>query len=452
LEIYDHLRFFICLQFRNFPREKEIVMSQSHAPAVRYSRLVNHSPVFYGWVILVVSTLGIIMTAPGQTYAVSIFIEYFIADLGISRSMVSTLYTVGTLVGSFALPVVGRQIDRRGPRLVMTLIVLFFGLACIYMGFVVNALMLGLGFVLVRMLGQGSLGLVSNNVINQWWVHRRGTMMGISGLVVALLGVGAFPGLINWLIPVYGWQTTYVLLGLLLLVGFAPLVLTFVRDQPEQYGLQPDGFILNTADEATLKINANEEHWTLPAARRTLAFWVMALGIASIAMLGTGLFFHMVSIFKDNGLDSTTAAWVYVPIALTTAVVNLGSGVLVDRIAVRILLALALFLQTTSLLLAQVLEGAEMAFLYGVILGATMGLMGMVNSVGWAKYFGRQHLGSITGVTTTILILGSALGPMPFGIARDWLGSYNWALTIAALIPLALGIASLLVKQPKKSN
>jgi cyanate permease len=92
-----------------------------------------------------------------------------------------------------------------------------------------------------------------------------------------------------------------------------------------------------------------------------------------------------------------------------------------------------------------------MAFLYGVILGATMGLMGMVLSVGWAKYFGRKHLGSISGMATSILIIGSALGPMPFGIARDWLGSYNWILTISAVIPLGLGIASLFVGQPKKS-
>jgi cyanate permease len=169
-------------------------------------------------------------------------------------------------------------------------------------------------------------------------------------------------------------------------------------------------------------------------------------------MLGTGLFFHMVSIFNDNGLDSATAAWVYAPIALTTALVRLGGGVLIDRIAVRILLAAALFLQTASLLMAQYLQGIEMAFLYGIILGATMGLMGMVLSVGWAKYFGRKHLGSISGMATTILIIGSSLGPMPFGIARDWLGSYHWVLTISAVIPLGLGMASLFVGQPEKSG
>ena len=176
-------------------------MSQVHAPAIRYSRVVNQAPVYYGWVILLMGTLGMIMTSPGQTYAVSIFIEYFINDLGISRSMVSLLYTIGTLGGSFTLPLVGRQIDRRGPRIMMTLIAFLFGLACIYMGFVGGAIMLGLGFFLIRMLGQGSLGLVSNNVMNQWWVRRRGTVIGLSGMLVALFRSA-------WRIVLSRWATT----------------------------------------------------------------------------------------------------------------------------------------------------------------------------------------------------------------------------------------------------
>jgi len=427
-------------------------MSQLQASTIRYSRLVNQSPIFYGWIILLMGTLGMIMTSPGQTYAVSIFIEHFITDLGISRGLVSTLYTIGTLVGSFVLPLVGRQIDRRGPRLVMVFITLLFGLACVYMGFVSNAVTLGLGFIFIRMLGQGSLGLVSNNVINQWWVQRRGAMVGLSGLLVSLVGLGAIPGVINWLIPLYGWRTTYMLLGLVLIVGFTPLVLLFVRDQPELYGLQPDGRLPDPMPEATAATGANEENWTLPEARRTLSFWVLGLGLAAIAMLSTGLFFHMVSIFTDNGLDATTAAWVYLPIAVTTALVNLGSGVLADRISVRILMAAALLLQTTSLFMAQYLHGMEISFLYGVVLGATMGLMSTAHGVGWAKYFGRKYLGSITGVGTTILIVGAALGPMPLGIARDWLGSYNLALTLCAVIPFSLAVASLLVGQPSKSS
>jgi len=96
------------------------------------------------------------------------------------------------------------------------------------------------------------------------------------------------------------------------------------------------------------------------------------------------------------------------------------------------------------------LQGPEMALLYGVIIGTMLGLVRIVGSVMWAIYFGRQHLGSITGVTTTISVVGTALGPMPLGIARDLLGSYNTALTVSAALPLLLGIISLFGRKPQR--
>lgn len=53
---------------------------------------------YYGWVILVVGALGGVLTSPGQTYAFSAFLDHFITDLGLSRSLVSTLYTAIAMV------------------------------------------------------------------------------------------------------------------------------------------------------------------------------------------------------------------------------------------------------------------------------------------------------------------------------------------------------------------
>ena len=417
--------------------------------------LIQKTPFFYGWVILVVGTIGLTMTSPGQTYAVSIFIEYFINDLSLSRSLVSTLYTVGTLTGSFALPFVGRQIDRRGPRLMVVLISIAFGLACIYMGFVQNAIMLGLGFVAIRMLGQGSLSVVSQIVINQWWVRRRGLVMGLAGLFFALLGLGLFPNLINWLIPIYSWRTTYMILGVLLFLIMAPLGALFFRDRPERYGLKPDGVddqvaLEKVAGEDTAVSILAEEEWTVSEVVRTPAFWNISLGIAAIAMLSTGLFFHMISIFDDNQLSASVAASVYVPIAVTTALVNVVGGYLIDRIAARYLLATSLFLQAVCLWMVQYVTGVEVAFMYGMVLGATSGLSRIVGSVVWADYFGRRHLGSITGLATPIGVAGTAFGPLLFGVGRDVMGTYNTVLLVSAMLPLVLGIAALLLRKPQK--
>jgi sugar phosphate permease len=417
--------------------------------AARSSRLVSGAPVFYGWIIMLAGSFGLIMTSPGQTYSVSIFIESFIADLGVSRSVVSTLYTAGTLLGSLAQPIFGRQIDRRGSRYMVVVIAGIFGLACIYMGFVSSAIMLGLGFTAIRMFGQGGLGLVCTNVMNQWWVRRRGTVLGISGVLLSMFGLGGFPNLINWLIGQFGWRVTYVVLGISLLLIMTPLGWLLFRNKPEAYGLQPDGgHPVGALDEPRSRLA--EQNWLPSEAVRTSAYWILAAGLAAISMLATGLFFHMVSIFDDNGLSAAVAASVYVPIALTTAIANLGSGLLVNRVPLRVLLAVALFLQALSLWMAQFLRGAELALLYGLILGATMGLTRTVSSTAWAAYFGRRHLGSISGLSSTILVAGSALGPLPLGIARDVLGSYNQALAVLAVLPLLLAILAFFARRPSK--
>lgn len=406
------------------------------------SIIVEKTPFYYGWVILTAGTLGVIMTSPGQTYAVSIFIEHFISDLSLSRSLVSTLYAGGTLAGSMALAFVGRQIDRRGSRFMVVVIAAAFGLACFYMGSVRGPLMLALGFVAIRMLGQGSLMLVSQNVINQWWVGRRGAVMGLSGLFSAVLGLGAFPSLINWLIPQFGWRTTYGILGALLIGVMVPVGYLFFRERPEAYGLRPDG---ESESQAVAREASGTAEVTLTRseALRTPTFWIVAAGAMSVAMLSTALFFHMVSIFADNQLPATVAATVYAPISVTTALVTLTSGALLNRISVRYALAAGLFLLALAMGLVQVLSSVFLALLYGVILGASMGLFRIVSSVAWAHYFGRRHLGAIAGTASTIMIIGAAIGPIPLGVARDVLGSYNLALTILALIPALLGVVSL---------
>lgn len=417
---------------------------------IRHSRLVTEFPVFYGWAILVIGTLALIMTSPAQTYVVSIFIERFIEDLVLSRSLVSTLYTIGTLVGSLALPIVGRQIDRYGSRTMSVIVSVLFGLACIYMGTVRSAVMLGAGFIAIRMLGQGSLNLVSKTIINRWWMRRRGFVSGISGLAFSFLGIGVFPNLIHALIPRYGWRSTYQLLGGVLIVVMAPLGYLFFRRRPEVYGLRPDNASA-LKDGAEVPTSAvDEKSWTVEEALRTAPFWVASGGMALLAMLVTGLFFHMVSIFEDNGLPAGVAASVYVPISIATALVNLAGGYLADRLPVRWLLAAALFCQSAVLVMAQFLVSPVVASLYGILLGTASGLMGMVSSVIWADYYGREHLGSITGVTSMILIVGSSLGPMPFGIARDALGSYDLALNVSAVFPFLLGVLSLFVGRPHR--
>ncbi len=204
------------------------------------SCVVSRTPFYYGWVVLLAATFGMLMTTPGQTLGVSIFLDRIMADLGLSRATVSLLYTVGTLAGSFSLPFIGRFIDRRGSRTAVIVISALFALACVWMGFVGSAVALLVGFILIRGLGQGALGLVSLHVINLWFVRRRGLAVGLSGLGMAL-ATALFPFVIEALIGAFGWRLAYVVLGGLVAVTILPLGAWLYRGRPELYGLEPDG-------------------------------------------------------------------------------------------------------------------------------------------------------------------------------------------------------------------
>lgn len=400
------------------------------------SRVIERTPFFYGWVVLAAGTFGMMMTTPGQTLGVSVFLDRIIADLGVSRSLVSLLYTAGTVAGSFALPFVGRVIDRRGPRVAVVVVAGLFALACGYMGMVRNVAMLLVGFVLIRGLGQGSLSLVSQHVVNLWFVRRRGLAVGLTGLGMAA-ATAFFPMVIDGLIQGYGWREAYALLGLSVAVTVLPAGALLFRSRPERYGLLPDG----PAGVARADGQAAEVNYSLAEARRTRTFWLFVAGNVTVSALTTGLIFHHFSIMAAGGLDRAAAARVFIPFGAVTAGANLVTGMLMDRVQPRFLLAGMLSAQAVALALAANM-GPGLVFVYGAVLGATLGIKGGVQGAVFAHYFGRRHLGAIKGTVSTIGVVGTALGPPLFALTRAAGGSYGPVLLACAVPTLILAVAS----------
>jgi hypothetical protein len=90
---------------------------------------VRNLPFYYGWVVLVVGSLGVLASIPGQTMGVSVFTDHLIGALKISRVGLSTAYMIGTLSSSLLIPFAGILYDRWGARIsaaVATLFLAFF--------------------------------------------------------------------------------------------------------------------------------------------------------------------------------------------------------------------------------------------------------------------------------------------------------------------------------------
>lgn len=408
-------------------------MGDEEAKKLLRSRTIARAPVFYGWIVLAAAIVGLIMTTPGQTLAVSVFLDLIIDDLGLSRSAVSTLFTIGTLASAALLPTFGRVIDRRGPRVSVVAIASLFALACAFMSVVGGLFTLMIGFILIRALGQGGLSLVSSHVVSIWFVRRRGLAVGLLGLGVAL-STATLPLVIERLIEGVGWRSAYFVLGGVVAAVMIPIGGTFFRAHPERYGLVPDGGLgYGTAP-------THEAAYRAADARRTLTFWLFVSGDFIISMLGTALVFHHYSIMAASGLDRVTAATIFIPLGVATAVTNLLTGYLMDRVRPRFLLSAMLLVQVGVLILATHVTGVPLLLAYGTLLGVAVGMRGTLADSAHAHFFGRRHIGSIRGTVFAITTVGSAVGPLVLALGLKASGSYGPVLFTCAVFTLIVAL------------
>lgn len=406
------------------------------------------SKFYYGWVIVIISGMGIFFSGPGQTFSNSVFIESYTKHLDLSHTTVSSIYSVATLLSGLLLFLIGRLVDQVGRRVMMTVAVLFLGIACFFNSIVAGPIMLFIGFFMVRYFGQGSLMLIPNTLVSQWFFKYRGRALSFASLG-GLAGAACFPPVINWLVEDYGWQSAWRILGAILILFFMPICYFFVRNRPEDVGLLPDG-----ADTDVNMNNGNklilEDSWSLGEAIRTKSFWFIMICGAIPAMIYTGITFHIFSILGERGIDRMTVAFVLSLIPITSFVCSLFAGFIVERVKANRMLSLTFVVSIFFPIILIFADSYAAIILFAIVWGVTQGFMNIPMGVIWPNYFGRQYLGSIQSITHAAVVLGSALGPFLFGWSYDRFGDYVNILIISAFIWGIGAILSFVATPPRR--
>ncbi len=415
------------------------------------------SPIFYGWIILFASIIGVLASAPGQTMGVSTFTDYLIENIKISRNQISTAYMIGTICSSLLLTWAGRQYDKFGARwtaiaaafiLAVALLLLsqsdrILGVFAVdYTSMAYNSvaiLLLIFLFFLLRFSGQGVLTMTSRNMLMKWFVARRGFANGIMSVFVAL-GFSIAPLTFDGLIQETSWRLAWVIMAGFLGIGFTLFAFLLFRDNPEDSGLIPDGE-KHRHREHKVTIRPFQE-FNLGEARSKLVFWLYVIPLAINAFYITGFTFHLISIFEVADMDREKALAIFIPISFLSVGISFIGGWISDRIKLKYLLYFFLSGELIALLsLANLNEGI---FYYGFILGHGMvnGLFNVLMSVTWPRFYGRKHLGSITGFVMSVTVFSSALAPVFYSLSYSWLGNYSYASFSLAFIVLILLVLS----------
>jgi len=386
---------------------------------------------FYGWYIVAIATAGAFL-AGGLTSQVffSVMLKPITADLGWTRTEVSGAIALGTLAGGILSPVSGALVDRFGPRLLAPAGALLVALALIAIASVESLIVFYGAFIVARGFSSATItGVVSQTLAVNWFRRKRGRVLGVTSMAVALGGsVGAVAA--QPIIDGPGWRTIFYVAPVLLLVFFALPALVVYRRRPEDIGLLPDGEPALEEGAGRQELMDAEVNWTVREAFRTRALWLLIISMVIGRLAGGAVSFHLVAYYTDKGMSAGVAATSISLYALFGAIASLIWGFLIERVPEKTLLIGASALSGASLLFMLPVQSAAPA----LILAAAFGLAGrgegpLVSSV-LAQFYGRESYGRILGLLSPFNMAALGLGPLVASLSFDLAGSYTIAFAL----------------------
>ena len=420
-------------------------------------------PFFYGWVIVFAATIGSIFSIPGQTMGFSVFTDVLIEELGLSRVQLSLAYCLGTVASGLTLPWLGRVLDRWGERRMAVASVLATGLVLFYLAncnLIIQSLgqalpaaaaafiVIGLGFYMIRAAAQGVLSMTCRNAIGKWFDHRRGLALAISGVLVSFSYSFAPRGL-DWLIDRYGYDGAWLRMGVVTIVIMGPIAWLLFRDTPEEAGLEMDGGKVASAAAANPDMQIHRE-FTRGEALRDYSFWVFNLTFSFYGLYATAFTFHILSLASEYQFAEERILSLFVPIAATSVLTNLVFGAINARLRLKWLLLVMNIgcLSATLGMLFLDKPGGVSAYVIGngIASGGFVSLTGIV----FPRFYGRLHLGAISGVNMSAMVIASGLGPLAFGLCQQFSGSYRGILVASVFVPTLLALLSLRADNPQR--
>ncbi|MBX3498779.1 MAG: MFS transporter [Alphaproteobacteria bacterium] len=400
-------------------------------------------PFFYGWVVLgCVCLAGFARQGPSVA-VLSIFVTPMTEHFGWSRTAIAGAVSVGGVLAAVISPIIGPMLDRQGARLVLTLAVLFSGIACMGLSLIQSLPVFYLVFCFARMIWAGPFDLGLYGALNAWFVAHRAFVTSIA-TVAQLGGLIALPLIAQFAIGAGDWRDGWIAVGAtVLIVGFVPSWLLLVR-RPEDVGLVPD----RLASAGTAATPA-EPRFSRVQAMRTPAFWLLSLYTVLVYPVQAGVSLHQVPHLIERGISPLVAASVVGVFSSLSAVATIGFGYLARRGPIRYSMALAAILLAAGSLGLIWVHGAWAAYLAAGAFGMGIGGVLTLLPIAWADYFGRESYGAIRGVALSLQVLAQAVGPVLSGMLRDGSGDYVRSLIVFGTLSALAVLAALAAQRPR---
>ena len=402
------------------------------------ARLARRLPFFYGWVVVGVVFVTMAICVNART-AFSLLFPPILDEFGWERGVTAGAFSFGFLVSALLSPLLGRLMDRRGPRFVMEagvaataagLLLATFASAPWHI-YLTLGLLVGAGTTFTGYTGQALF-------LPNWFARRRGLAMSIAFAGVGAGSIVLLPALQTF-VERNGWRAGCTVLGVVVLVVLLPLNL-LLRRRPQELGLAPDGDpnspeavqarrVANVVDPAWAAID-----WTLARAMRTARFWWIAVAYFAALFSWYAVQVHQTKYLVETGFGAGQAAWALGAVSLAGVPGQIALGWLSDRIGREIVWAIGsagFCITYAALLLLPSYPGIPLLYAMVVAQGALgYGLTSVIGAIP-AEIFEGKHYGPIFGTLMVSALAGGAAGPWFMGFVHDRTGQYTLAFWVA---------------------
>lgn len=395
---------------------------------------------FYGYIMVAAGFL-IMAIVIGAYLSFGVFFKPMLTDFGWTRATTSAAVSLSWIIGGPLAILIGGLNDRFGPRRVITGCCLLAASGYLLLSQISSLWQLYLFYgVLIGISSTIFVPLAST--IARWFVHRR-TLM--TGLVVCGVGIGSWvmPPISEQLIQSYGWRTSFVIIGIGIMV-IASLISQLLKSDPGQVGQL--AFLEKSKTARDMHIVTRS--FSLKEALSTWQLWVIFAMMFCYGYCAITIQIHLVPYATDMGIPSDTAAGILGIIGGASVIGRIAFGIVGDRIGNKNAFITGFSLMLLCLVWLLYSREVWGLYLFAVFFGIAYGDCAVQQSPLVATLFGLKSLGLIFGFITLGFPIGATVGPFISGYIFDVTNSYHLAFLICTILCACGLILNILLKMP----
>ncbi len=365
-------------------------------------------------------------------YGFSSFVLPMREALGWGEATLMGALTLGLAVWGAATYAVGAAIDHGHGRAVMTTGSLLAAAGCLGWSQITQPWMLYAVWVALGAAMAMTLYDPAFNVLTKRYPQHYRQGITTLTLVAGFASTLSFPA-VGWLISGLGWRQALMVLALVLAAVVAPLQAWALR-----------GPALVAASTAQVP----QDDSTLRQALRSRVFWLLGASFTLHSFASAAMWAHVMPIFAGKGMSAAQAPAVLVWIGPAQVLGRFvyaagGTGLSLRHLGLLVMLGMPL----AMLLLAESTQWLSL-LLFAGLFGLANGLITIVRGGLVPEYFGRTHIGRISGAMSALGLLARAAAPL----LTAWLllaaPGYRQVLWVLASLGVAAVVAFALARKP----